>query len=110
MRPCWTFVCWPPENVPCTDPKFGTPSSRANSEFEHNLRTSGVEEKCDFIAAVDPYADKRKRIGPQKFHVHALSAVAQFVWRLTVEALQLRYIQSGVLRKHQLIGAQIDPA
>src|SRR5207344_3310414 len=62
MRDCPTLACSPPENVPCTSPKFGRPSSLANSVSSATLRAPGVDEEGGLLAAVYAHADQGQRL------------------------------------------------
>jgi hypothetical protein len=60
---------------------------------EGDLRTPGVDEEGDLVAAVYAYADHRQRIGPDELQARTFPAAMHFIGGLALEALQLRYIQ-----------------
>src|SRR5437870_3696625 len=75
---------------------------------ERDLRTAGIDEKCDFGAAIYAYVDNWQRIGLHELHTRTFAVALQFVWRLALEAFQLRNIQTRILLNDQLVGAHVD--
>src|SRR5437879_3193766 len=84
------------------------PSSLANSVSSATFRTAGIDAKCDFGAANYAYVDNWQRIGLHELHTRTFAVALQFVWRLALEAFQLRNIQTRILLNDQLVGAHVD--
>ena len=69
---------------------------------ERDLRTSGIDEERDLVAAIYAHVEYWQRIGPYKLHVRTFHVALQFIGRLSLETLQLRNVQCRILRSNQL--------
>ena len=75
---------------------------------ERDLRTPGIDEEGDLVAAVNAHADQRQRIGLQELQARSFPGALHLIGRLALEALQLRDIQGRILRNDQLVAAHVD--
>ena len=75
---------------------------------ERDLRTPGIDEEGDFLAAVYAHVDHRQRIGLYELHTRACPVAMQFIGRLALETLQLRNVQCRILLTNQLVAAYVD--
>ena len=62
---------------------------------ERDLRTPGIDEEGDFVAAVYAHANHRQRIGLYELQTRTRPVAMQFIRSLALEALQLRNVQVG---------------
>src|SRR6478672_11505547 len=108
MRDCPTSACSPPENVPCTSPNCGRPSSLAKSVSSATSDPPGIDEEGDLVAAVDAHADHRQRTAVQELQPRRLPVALHIIGRLALETFQLRDIQRRILRNDQRVGADVD--
>ena len=108
MRDCPTLACSPPENVPCTSPKFGSPSSFAKSV---SSPTSEPPVSMKKVTSSPPFTRTLTTgSGPvlDEFQARDLPVAVQFIGRLALEALQLGDVQGRILLDDQLVGGDID--
>src|SRR5207237_3402535 len=61
--------------------------------IECHLRTPGIDEEGNLVAAVDAHLDHRQRIGLEEFDTRTCPVAMHLIGRLALEALQLRNIQ-----------------
>ena len=76
--------------------------------IERDLRTPGIDEEGDFVAAIYAHANHRQRIGFYELQSRTRPVAMQFIGSLALEALQLRNVQARILRNNQLVAAHVD--
>lgn len=75
---------------------------------ERDLRSPGIDEEGDRVAAIDAHAHHRQRIGLQERQTRTLSVALHLIRRLALETLQLCSVQCRTLRNNQLVAADVD--